>query len=61
MPCEAAERLLQHDDIVTTLVVDPRMGFKRRKLSSFDLPLLREEADTMDILESIKKGYCEGS
>ena len=47
--------MLQHDDIVTTLVVDPRMGFKRRKLSSFDLPLLREEADTMDILESIKK------
>ena len=55
MQCEAAERLLRHDDIVIALVVDPRMGFKRRKLSSFDLPPLREEAGTRDILERIKK------
>ena len=55
MPCEAAERLLRHDDVVTGLVVDPRMGFKRRKLSSYDLPLLHEEAGTLHILESLKK------
>ena len=52
--CEAAERLLVHDDIVTTLVVDPIMGFKRRKLSNFDLPLLPDQDDTMYICASIK-------
>ena len=45
---------MRHDDIVTTLVVDPRMGFKRRKLSDYDLPLLHDEGSTMKILESIR-------
>ena len=56
MPWEAAKRLLLHDDIVTALVVDPPMGFPRRKLSNIVLPLLHEEGSTIKILESIKKG-----
>ena len=56
MACEAAERLLRHDDILTTLVIDPRMGFKRRKQSNYDLPLLHEDASSIiGILESVTK------
>ena len=33
-----AERLLKHDDISTTLIVDILMEFKRLKLSGLDLP-----------------------
>ena len=54
MSCGAAKRLLLHDDISTTLIVDTRMGFTRRKLSNNDLPLLHEEGSTMKILERIK-------
>ena len=43
-----AERLLKHDDISTTLIVDILMGFKRLKLSGLDLPPIQpEEKETI--------------
>ena len=55
MQSRAAERLLRFDDIASTLVVDPTMGFRRCKLSNFDLPPVREEGVLIDILKNIKK------
>ena len=56
MQSEAAEKLLKFDDIATTLVVDPSMGFKRCKLSSFVLPPPpHEEVALIDILKNTKK------
>ena len=54
-PNEAAKKLLEHDDIATTLVVDSVMGFKRRKLSSLELPPVHEEMAVANIVKSIKK------
>ena len=43
-----AERLLKHDDISTTLIVDILMEFKRLKLSGLDLPPIQpEEKETI--------------
>ena len=43
-----AERLLKHDDISTTMIVDILMGFKRLKLSGLDLPPIQpEEKETI--------------
>ena len=52
---EAAKKLLEHDDIATTLVVDSVMGFKRRKLSSLELPPVHEEIVLANIVKSVKK------
>ena len=52
---EAAKKLLGHDDIATTLLVDSVMGFKRRKLSSSELPPVQEEITLANIVKSIKK------
>ena len=51
---DAVERLLVHDDIATSLVVDTRMGFKRRKLSNLDLPPISEKMRIVNILKSIR-------
>ena len=53
-----AAKLLEHDDIVTSLVVDPVMGFQRRKLSSesFPAPPIHEKTILVNIVESIRKG-----
>ena len=53
-----AAKLLEHDDIVTSLVVDPVMGFQRRKLSSesFPAPPIHEKTNLVNIVESIRKG-----
>ena len=50
---DAVERLLIHDDIATSLVVDTMMGFKRRKLSNLDLPPISEKMRIVNILKSI--------
>ena len=52
----AAEKLLRYDDIATSLIVDTLMGFKRRKLSTLDLPPIteNEENTIKKILESVK-------
>ena len=52
---EAAKKLLGHDDIATTLLVDSVMGFKRRKLSNSELPPVQEEITLANIVKSIKK------
>ena len=56
MQCEA-ERVITYEDIATTLALDPITGFKRRKLSTSDLPPLDEEStqEFLDILENIKE------
>ena len=53
-----AAKLLEHDDIVISLVVDPVMGFQRRKLSSesFPAPTIHEKTILVNIVESIRKG-----
>ena len=50
---DAAEKLLKLDDLATGLVVDSLMGFRRRKLSSLDLPPTTEE--DKDIIKEILK------
>ena len=40
---DAAEKLLKQDDIATSLIVDSLMGFRRRKLSGFDLPHITDD------------------
>ena len=51
-----SERLLKHDDISTSLIVDPLMGFKRLKLSGLELPPFQpqDEDAIKKILESVK-------
>ena len=51
---EEVETVLKHDDIVTTLVIDTVMGFKRSKLSKFELPPLQEKSTLIDILNNLK-------
>ena len=54
---QAVERALICEDIATTLALDPRMGFKRRKLSNSNLPPLDvgSTQEFLDILENIKE------
>ena len=54
MQSEAAEGVLQYDDITTTLVIDLLMGFKRLKLSKIELPTLHGESTLIDILKNIQ-------
>ena len=51
-----SERLLKHDDISTSLIVDRLMGFKRLKLSGLELPPFQpqDEDAIKKILESVK-------
>ena len=49
-----AETALKHNDIVTTLVIDPLMGFKRNKLSTFELPPLQPDSTLIDNLNNLK-------
>ena len=53
---DAAEKLLKLDDLATGLIVDSLMGFRRRKLSSLDLPPTTEEDEGIikEILEGVK-------
>ena len=51
---DKAELLLQIDDIVVTLTVDIRMGFKRKKLSNVELADMDE--DTRVRIEKILDG-----
>ena len=53
----SAEKLLKFDDIATTLVLDPPMGFTRPKLSNADLPPLHAESteEMLEILKNFKR------
>ena len=51
---DKAELLLEIDDIVVTLTVDIRMGFKRKKLSNVELADMDE--DTRVRIEEILDG-----
>ena len=58
----SAEKLLQFDDISTTLVLDPPMGFTRPKLSNADLPPLHAESteEMLEILKNTKRDRDTG-
>ena len=56
---EAAKKLMGHDDIATTLVVDSVMGFKRRKLSTLELPPVHEEIVLANIVNFKKEAFWQ--
>ena len=58
----SAEKFLKFDDIATTLVLDPPMGFTRPKLSSAGLPPLHVEstAGMLEILKNIQEDQDTG-
>ena len=53
---DKAELLLEIDDIVVTLTVDIRMGFKRKKLSNVELADMDEDTRVRieEILDGVK-------
>ena len=57
MGSEKVERFLKFDDIATSLVHDPLMGYRRAKLSKCPLPPLShvESIEILDILKNVKK------
>ena len=51
---DAAKRLLHHDDIATSLMVNSRLGFKGYNLTMFEVPSINVEGDVVNILNSIR-------